>query len=167
MVKRAFLGEFEHLVLATALRLRSGYGAELDGVMDLDAIGGLVTKAVSREPRVGEGMGEGDARLGVEEASADQGDAEDPEQGVGQGRPCVACGAVQVSRAGSPSPWSTGSRACSTPIGCPPGPTRSGDRASWHMEGGIGTKPLVVHFQGPWSGESAAEGAGRATVAAK
>ena len=23
----------------------------------------------------------------------------------------------------------------------------SGDRASWHMEGGIGTKPLVVHFQ--------------------
>lgn len=31
----------------------AGYGAELEGVMDLDAIGGLVTKAVSREPRVG------------------------------------------------------------------------------------------------------------------
>ena len=29
MGERAFLGEFEHLVLATALRLRSGYGAEL------------------------------------------------------------------------------------------------------------------------------------------
>jgi PadR family transcriptional regulator PadR len=29
MTERAFLGEFEHLVLATALRLRSGYGAEL------------------------------------------------------------------------------------------------------------------------------------------
>lgn len=29
MSERAFLGEFEHLVLATALRLESGYGAEL------------------------------------------------------------------------------------------------------------------------------------------
>ena len=29
MAERAFLGEFEHLVLATALRLRSGYGAQL------------------------------------------------------------------------------------------------------------------------------------------
>lgn len=29
MMKRAFLGEFEHLVLATALRLKDGYGAEL------------------------------------------------------------------------------------------------------------------------------------------
>jgi len=29
MTERAFLGEFEHLVLATALRLRTGYGAEL------------------------------------------------------------------------------------------------------------------------------------------
>jgi DNA-binding PadR family transcriptional regulator len=29
MSARAFLGEFEHLVLATALRLESGYGAEL------------------------------------------------------------------------------------------------------------------------------------------
>ncbi len=29
MTKRTFLGEFEHLVLATALRLESGYGAQL------------------------------------------------------------------------------------------------------------------------------------------
>ena len=29
MTERAFLGEFEHVVLATALRLKSGYGAEL------------------------------------------------------------------------------------------------------------------------------------------
>jgi DNA-binding PadR family transcriptional regulator len=29
MTERAFLGEFEHLVLATALRVRNGYGAEL------------------------------------------------------------------------------------------------------------------------------------------
>lgn len=29
MAERAFLGEFEHLVLATALRLEAGYGAEL------------------------------------------------------------------------------------------------------------------------------------------
>ncbi|MGH7578137.1 MAG: hypothetical protein ACREM1_23850 [Longimicrobiales bacterium] len=29
MTERAFLGEFEHLVLATALRLEGAYGAEL------------------------------------------------------------------------------------------------------------------------------------------
>ncbi len=29
MAKRTFLGEFEHLVLATALRLKTGYGAQL------------------------------------------------------------------------------------------------------------------------------------------
>jgi len=29
VTERAFLGEFEHLVLATALRVKSGYGAEL------------------------------------------------------------------------------------------------------------------------------------------
>lgn len=29
MTERTFLGEFEHLVLATALRLNRGYGAEL------------------------------------------------------------------------------------------------------------------------------------------
>ena len=31
----------------------AGYGSELDGVMDLDRLGGLVTKAVSLEPRRG------------------------------------------------------------------------------------------------------------------
>ncbi|MGH7678307.1 MAG: dihydroorotate dehydrogenase [Gemmatimonadaceae bacterium] len=31
----------------------AGYGAELEGVIDLDAVGGLVTKAVSLEPRAG------------------------------------------------------------------------------------------------------------------
>lgn len=31
----------------------AGYGVELEGVMDLDAVGGLVTKAVSLEPRHG------------------------------------------------------------------------------------------------------------------
>ena len=31
----------------------AGYGVELEGVVDLDALGGLVTKAVSLEPRVG------------------------------------------------------------------------------------------------------------------
>src|SRR5881392_3116860 len=31
----------------------AGYGAELENVLDLDAIGGLVTKAVSVEPRAG------------------------------------------------------------------------------------------------------------------
>jgi dihydroorotate dehydrogenase (NAD+) catalytic subunit len=31
----------------------AGFGRELDGVMDLERLGGLVTKAVSREPRAG------------------------------------------------------------------------------------------------------------------
>src|SRR5688572_33502396 len=31
----------------------AGYGRELDGVMDLDSLGGIVTKAVSVEPRSG------------------------------------------------------------------------------------------------------------------
>lgn len=31
----------------------AGYGAELEGVVDLDAIGGIVTKAVSLQPRAG------------------------------------------------------------------------------------------------------------------
>ena len=31
----------------------AGYGVELDGVVDLDAVGGIVTKAVSAEPRSG------------------------------------------------------------------------------------------------------------------
>ena len=38
------------LVLASGT---AGYGHELDGVMDLDRLGGLVTKAVSLEPRAG------------------------------------------------------------------------------------------------------------------
>jgi dihydroorotate dehydrogenase (NAD+) catalytic subunit len=31
----------------------AGFGLELEGVMDLDALGGIVTKAVSLEPRIG------------------------------------------------------------------------------------------------------------------
>ena len=31
----------------------AGFGKELDGVLDLERLGGLVTKAVSREPRDG------------------------------------------------------------------------------------------------------------------
>jgi dihydroorotate dehydrogenase (NAD+) catalytic subunit len=31
----------------------AGYGSELSGVLDLDAVGGIVTKAVSLEPRAG------------------------------------------------------------------------------------------------------------------
>ena len=31
----------------------AGYGRELDGVIDIDALGGIVTKAVSMEPRNG------------------------------------------------------------------------------------------------------------------
>ena len=48
--------ELAGLSLQNPLLLASGtagYGRELDGVMDLDALGGLVTKAVSLEPRHG------------------------------------------------------------------------------------------------------------------
>lgn len=48
--------ELAGLSLRNPLLLASGtagYGRELDGVMDLDALGGLVTKAVSPEPRAG------------------------------------------------------------------------------------------------------------------
>ncbi len=48
--------ELAGLSLQNPLLLASGtagYGRELDGVMDLDALGGLVTKAVSVEPRAG------------------------------------------------------------------------------------------------------------------
>src|SRR5216117_610669 len=31
----------------------AGYGVEVDSIVDLDAIGGIVTKAVSLEPRAG------------------------------------------------------------------------------------------------------------------
>lgn len=49
-------------ITATSLNFRNpivlaagtaGYGSELTGVVDLDAVGGIVTKAVSREPRAG------------------------------------------------------------------------------------------------------------------
>jgi dihydroorotate dehydrogenase (NAD+) catalytic subunit len=48
--------ELAGLSLQNPLLLASGtagYGRELDGVMDIDALGGLVTKAVSVEPREG------------------------------------------------------------------------------------------------------------------
>jgi DNA-binding PadR family transcriptional regulator len=42
MTERAYLGEFEHLVLATALRLKTGYGAEL--IRDLEERTGRVVQ---------------------------------------------------------------------------------------------------------------------------
>jgi dihydroorotate dehydrogenase (NAD+) catalytic subunit len=48
--------ELAGLPLQNPLLLASGtagYGRELDGVVDLDSLGGLVTKAVSMEPRAG------------------------------------------------------------------------------------------------------------------
>lgn len=49
---RTVLGiEFQNPVLLAAGT--AGFGRELDGVVDLDALGGLVTKAVSLEPRSG------------------------------------------------------------------------------------------------------------------
>src|SRR5512139_3314583 len=48
--------ELSGLSLQNPLFLASGtagYGRELDGVLDIDALGGLVTKAVSVEPRAG------------------------------------------------------------------------------------------------------------------
>lgn len=51
-LERAVFGvRFQNpIVLASGT---AGYGRELDGVMDLDRLGGLVTKAVSMEPRAG------------------------------------------------------------------------------------------------------------------
>jgi dihydroorotate dehydrogenase (NAD+) catalytic subunit len=46
-----FGAEFQNPVLLAGGT--AGYGRELDGLMDLDALGGLVTKAVTREPRAG------------------------------------------------------------------------------------------------------------------
>ena len=43
--------EFQNPVLLAAGT--AAYGRELDGVMNLDALGGIVTKAVSPEPREG------------------------------------------------------------------------------------------------------------------
>ena len=48
---RAFGVSFQNPVLLAAGT--AGYGLELDGVVDLDALGGIVCKAVSREPRQG------------------------------------------------------------------------------------------------------------------
>jgi DNA-binding PadR family transcriptional regulator len=71
MADRTFLGEFEHLVLATALRLESGYGAEL--VRDLEertgrqVQGGALYVTLDRLERKGylvSRMGEPDARRG-------------------------------------------------------------------------------------------------------
>lgn len=71
MGERAFLGEFEHLVLATALRLESGYGAEL--MRDLEeragrqVQGGALYVTLDRLERKGylvSRMGEADPRRG-------------------------------------------------------------------------------------------------------
>jgi DNA-binding PadR family transcriptional regulator len=71
MTGRAFLGEFEHLVLATALRLEAGYGAEL--VRDLEqrtgrqVQGGALYVTLDRLERKGylvSRMGEPDAHRG-------------------------------------------------------------------------------------------------------
>ena len=49
---RTLLGaEFANpIVLAAGT---AGYGSELDGMIDIDALGGIVTKAVTPEPRAG------------------------------------------------------------------------------------------------------------------
>src|SRR5688572_24397547 len=71
MTDRAFLGEFEHLVLATALRLKKGYGAEL--VRELEertgrrVQGGALYVTLDRLERKGyvvSRMGEPDAKRG-------------------------------------------------------------------------------------------------------
>lgn len=71
MPERAFLGEFEHLVLATALRLERGYGAEL--IRDLEertgrqVQGGALYVTLDRLERKGyviSRMGEPDPKRG-------------------------------------------------------------------------------------------------------
>ncbi len=49
--REVFGATFQNPVLLAAGT--AGYGRELDGVMDLDRLGGIVTKAVSVEPRAG------------------------------------------------------------------------------------------------------------------
>jgi dihydroorotate dehydrogenase (NAD+) catalytic subunit len=49
--REVFGAHFQNPVLLAAGT--AGFGRELEGVMDLEALGGLVTKAVSREPRHG------------------------------------------------------------------------------------------------------------------
>lgn len=71
MMERAFLGEFEHFVLATALRLERGYGAEL--IRELEARtgrqvqGGALYATLDRLESKGyltSEMGQPDARRG-------------------------------------------------------------------------------------------------------
>jgi len=71
MTERAFLGEFEHLVLATALRLECGYGAELVRELEERAgrhvQGGALYVTLDRLERKGyltSRMGEPDSRRG-------------------------------------------------------------------------------------------------------
>jgi PadR family transcriptional regulator PadR len=68
---RTFLGEFEHLVLAAALRLKKGYGAELVRELEERAgrrvRGGALYVTLDRLERKGylvSRMGEPDARRG-------------------------------------------------------------------------------------------------------
>lgn len=49
--RQVFGAQFQNPVLLAAGT--AGFGRELEGVIELDALGGLVTKAVSREPRHG------------------------------------------------------------------------------------------------------------------
>lgn len=49
--QRIFGADFQNPVLLAGGT--AGYGRELDGLLDLDALGGLVTKAVTPEPRAG------------------------------------------------------------------------------------------------------------------
>ncbi|HXE58118.1 MAG TPA: dihydroorotate dehydrogenase [Gemmatimonadales bacterium] len=51
LARQVFGREFQNPLLLAAGT--AGFGRELAGVMDLDRLGGLVTKAVSREPRAG------------------------------------------------------------------------------------------------------------------
>lgn len=51
LAREVFGRRFQNPVLLAAGT--AGFGRELDGVMDLDRLGGIITKAVSREPRDG------------------------------------------------------------------------------------------------------------------
>jgi PadR family transcriptional regulator PadR len=71
MTDRAFLGEFEQLVLASALRLKSGYGAELirelEGRVGRQVQGGALYVTLDRLERKGyltSRMGEPDPQRG-------------------------------------------------------------------------------------------------------
>ena len=51
IARTVFGVEFQNPILLASGT--AGYGRELEGVLDLDALGGIVTKAVSLEPRAG------------------------------------------------------------------------------------------------------------------